>query len=162
MSAIEPAVINEPAAHKKFAVDCFNAIWKLFDKQERTPDDNEMMIHLAHTSLYHWLQVGEPINEQRGEWMLARVYTTLEDKEKSLHHARRCMTLTEKNNFKDFDLAYSYECLARACALNKQTAECGRYFALAKRAGEEIAEKGDRDLFTRDLNSGQWFGEHVA
>lgn len=159
MSTTEPVIINEPAAHRKFAVDCFNAIWKLFDKKDRTTDDNEMMIHLAHTSLYHWLQVGEPINEQRGEWMLARVYTILEDKDKSLHHARRCFALTEKNNFKDFDLAYSYECMARAFALNQQAEECRRYFSLAKSSGEEIAEKDDRDLFMNDLNAEPWFGQ---
>ncbi len=154
----EPIIINEPAAHKKFAVDCFNRIWPLLEKRDRTSDDNEMMVHLAHASLYHWLQVGLPVNEQRGEWMLARVYTVLEDKPHSLHHARRCLALTEKHDLKDYDLAYGLECMARACALNNLPVECKRYHELAEKAGEEIAEKDDQDLFMNDLISDPWFG----
>lgn len=154
----DPIIINEQAAHKKFAVDCFNAIWPLLQKESRTAEDNELMVHLAHTSLFHWLHAGTAINEQRGEWMLARVYTILEDKSKALHHAKRCLALTQKHDFRDFDLAYSYECMARACALNAMTAESSRYFSLAKDAGEKITESGDRDLFMTDLRSEPWFG----
>lgn len=154
----EPTIINEAAAHKKFAVDCFNRIWTLLGKKARTSDDNEMLIHLAHTSLYHWLHAGTPLNEQRGEWMLSRVYTVLEDRDKSLHHARRCLALTERHGFKDFDLAYAYEAMSRAYALNRLPVECRKYLDLARKAGEDIAEKDDRDLFLKDLSSEPWFG----
>ncbi len=154
----EPTIINEEAAHRIFAAGCFNKIWTLLEKQERTPDDNEMMIHLAHTSLYHWLQVGKPINEQRGEWMLARVYTVLEDRSKAFHHAKRCLALTEKYDFKDFDLAFAYEAMSRASALIGNKQDFRRYLEMAQNAGEEIKEKGDYDVFINDLNSGPWFG----
>jgi len=154
----ELILINETAAHRKFAADFFNRIWSLLEKTDRSPEDNEMMIHLAHASLYHWLQVGASVNEQRGEWMLARVYTVLEDKARALHHATRCLALTEKHGFKDYDLAFAYECMARAYALNVLPVESRQYISLAKEAGEIIAEKGDRDLFMNDLNSEPWFG----
>jgi len=155
----EPVIINEAAAHKKFAADCFNKIWTLFEKTNRTQDENELMIHLAHTSLYHWLQVGTPVNEQRGEWMLARVYTVLGDYFKSLHHAKRCLALTEKHQLKDFDLAYGYEAMARAYALNQMPVECKKYLKLARKAGTRIANKEDREVFMNDLSSEPWFGE---
>ena len=154
----EQALFNEDAAHKKFAVDCFNQIWPLLEKKERTDDDDAMMLRLAHTSLYHWLHFGKPVNEQRGEWMLARVYTVLGDKSHSLHHAQRCLALTEKHDLKDFDLAYGYEAIARASALNNLPVECKKYIELARKAGEEIDKKEDRDLFLNDLSSEPWFG----
>ena len=154
----EPIIIHEQAAHKKFAVDSFNKIWPLLEKKNRTDSDNELMIHLAHTSLYHWLQVGTAINEQRGEWMLARVYTVLGDKMNSFHHAKRCLALTEKNDFRDFDLAYAFESMSRASALNNLPVECRKYLDLARKAGEEIEEKDDRELFLNDLSSEPWFG----
>lgn len=154
----EPIIFNETAAHKKFAVDCFNKIWPLLEKKDRTSEDNETMILLAHTSLFHWLQIGIPLNEQRGEWMLARVYTVLKDKAHSLHHAKRCLTLTEKHDLKDFDLAYGYESMARASALNNHPVECKKYLELARKAGEDISEKDDRELFINDLSSEPWFG----
>ncbi len=154
----EPTIINEDAAHKKFAVDCFNKIWTLLQKENRTTEENEMMIHLAHTSLFHWLHVGTALHEQRGAWMLAWVYTILEDKTKALHHAKCCLALTEKNDFKDFDLAYAYESMARACALNAMNSESNHSLSRAKEAGEKIAENDDRDLFMNDLESEPWFG----
>ncbi len=154
----EPIIINEAVAHRKFAVDCFNKIWTLFEKQERTSDENDLMIHLAHASLYHWLQAGTPLNEQRGEWMLARVYTVMQDGAKAMHHAKRCLALTEKNDFKDFDLAYAFESMSRASALNNLPVECRKYLELARKAGEEISEKDDRDLFLNDLSAAPWFG----
>jgi hypothetical protein len=154
----EPIIINETAAHKKFAVDCFNQIWPLLERKDRTSEDEELMIHLAHTSLFHWLHVGTPVNEQRGEWMLARVYTVLCDKVRSLHHAKRCLALTERHNLKDFDLAYGYEAMARACALNDLPVEFRNYISLAREAADQIAGKDDRDLFLNDLSSEPWFG----
>ncbi|HXH20235.1 MAG TPA: hypothetical protein VNJ07_14255 [Chitinophagales bacterium] len=154
----DPVIINEPAAHRKFAADCFNKIWPLLEKKDRTSDDNELLVHLAHASLYHWLQAGAPVNEQRGEWMLARVYTVLGDTAYSMHHAKRCLALTEKHGFRDFDLAYAYEAMARASALSHLPVECKKYLELARKAAEEIAEKEDRELFLNDLSSEPWFG----
>jgi hypothetical protein len=115
-------------AHRYFAVSCFNNCWKILENENRTKEDEETLEHLAHASLYHWMQVGKPINEQRGEWMLARVYTVIENKEKALHHANRCLELTIQQDLKDFDLAYGYECAARAYALNQDAAMFKKYF----------------------------------
>jgi hypothetical protein len=78
--------------------------------------------------------------------MLARVYTILGEPGRALHHAKRCFALTEKHGFKDFDLAYANEAMARAYALNDNAMESKRYYSQAKEAGEKIAETEDREL----------------
>jgi len=145
-------------AHRIFAVDSFNNCWKILEYAERTKEDEELLIRLAHTSLYHWMQIGKPINQQRGEWMLARVYTVLENKERALHHALRCLELTKQQDLKDFDLAYGYECTARAYALNADAEMFQKYYALAKEAETFIKEAEDQKLFHTDLTTGKWFG----
>jgi hypothetical protein len=145
-------------AHRFFAVNCFNNCWTILENNARTKEDEELLIHLAHTSLYHWMQVGKPINQLRGEWMLARVYTVLENKERALHHALRCLELTQQQNLNDFDLAYGYECAARAYALNHDAANFKRYYSLAEAAEKQIKEEEDRKLFHNDLTTGKWFG----
>ena len=158
MEIAEQTTINEEGAHRKFAADCFNQIWTLLEKPERTNEENELMIHLAHASLYHWLQVGTPLNEQRGEWMLARVYTILKDKVRALHYAERCLYLTEKHDIDDFDLAYAYEAMARANALNKVTNSFQKYFELAKQTADQIRDADDKELLLKDLEEEPWFG----
>lgn len=145
-------------AHRWFAVECFNQIWPLLEKEGRTEADKQLMIRLAYTSLHHWLQVGKPVNEQRGEWMLSRVYTVLEYKENALIHAKRCIALTEKNGFNDFDLAYAYEAMARAFALNGNASEFRKYYDLASQANDGIKAEEDRKIFMSDLHGPPWFG----
>ena len=153
---------TDEEAHKRFAVNCFNHIWSLLEKSSRTKGEDQTMIHLAHASHYHWLQVGEPINEQRGEWMLARVYTVLSDKEKALKHADNCLVLTKQFRFKGFDLGYAHECVARAVALNGNQENALNHKKLAIKAGELIVDQEDKKIFFADLISGPWFGMEVT
>jgi lipopolysaccharide biosynthesis protein len=149
---------TENESHRKFAVDIFNAIWRLLQKNDRTADDDEAMLQMAHASCYHWSKVGAAINQARGEWMISHVNTILKRSEAALHHARRSLTICEKNAFGDFDIAYAYEALARAYALNRDRVNFAKFRALAEGAGAQIKEKEDRNLFSSDLAGEPWFG----
>ncbi|MCY3412851.1 MAG: hypothetical protein INQ03_14535 [Candidatus Heimdallarchaeota archaeon] len=152
--------LTEKEVHRKLAINCFNATWDLIEKENRTDEDDLMMIHLAHSSQYHWRQAtpDEPIKFQRGNWQIARIYTLLEHKKEALYHAKICLSLTEKHDFKDFDLAFAHECMARAYALNNNRELSEKQYKLAEEAGSKIKEQGDRDYFFKDLHSGNWFG----
>ena len=144
--------MTEPASHRQLAVDLFNHVWTLLEKQERTREETDELVHAAHASVYHWLQVGTAKNAARGEWQLARVYATLGRAEPALHHARRCLELAEAaDDLEDFDLPYAYEALARAHRAAGDEGEGQRWRERAREAGERIAEDDDRQLFERDL-----------
>jgi hypothetical protein len=145
-------------AHLYFATGCLHECRKMLVKEHRTKDEDELLKHNAHASMYHWLQIGETINFVRGEWMLARVYTVLEVKAKALHYALRCLDITQQLDLKDYDLAIAYECVARAYALVGDKIFSDKYFKLAVEAGELISEADDKKQFFDDLESGKWFG----
>lgn len=42
-------------------------VWKLFEKPDRTEDENDELVHAAHASAYLWLQVGTAVHWQRAE-----------------------------------------------------------------------------------------------
>ena len=148
---------SEQECHKKFAVELNNLVWGLLGKKDRNAQENEMMIHAAHASYFHWSKVGTAVNLQRGEWLVSHVYAVLNRPEPALHHAKLCLELTTENNLVDFDLAYAYEAMARsyACAVEKSESE--KYIKLAKEAGEKIKNKEDKDLFLSDFESGPWY-----
>lgn len=150
---------TEKKCHRHMAAKCFNTAWEFMDKSERSPEDNEMMVYSTMASRFHWGQIGEPIHFQRGEWQISRVYTVLEREKQALHHAKICLKLTQEHDFKDFDLAFAYESMARASAATGNGADFEKYYKLAQEAGEAIKEKGDRDYFFKDLNAGNWFGK---
>lgn len=154
----EEKKFTQTEAHKVFAVGIFNQTWDYLDKKDRTPEDDERMINAAHASLYHWSRIGEPLNLQRGEWMVAHVNTILSQKEAALRHAKICLDLTEKHKIGDFDLGFAHECYARALALNGYKEESEKHYKLAEEAGGYIKEKGDKDYFLKTLAVGPWFG----
>lgn len=79
-------------AEKDLARSLFNSCWKLIDKLNRTAEEDAEMIHLAHTSRWHWGNVGGAQERAIGEWQCARVHSVLGNGRVALLHA----TLSEK------------------------------------------------------------------
>jgi hypothetical protein len=139
--------------HRQVAVDCFNATWKYLDKPDRTVADDHMMLALAYTSWYHWMQIGKPVNFARGHWLLSRVNAVLGNGKEALSHAQRVLEICQAEGIGDFDLAYAYEALARSYAVLGQPDDRDRNCELAVEAGKAIAGEGDKKLFDSDLAS---------
>lgn len=142
---------DQQKLHRKLAVETFNGTWTLMEKADRTPDEDVLMIHMAHASAYHWLQVGRPENFARSHWQCSRVYCVLGRGEPALYHARLVLEICQRNGIGDWDLAFACEAMARAHAVAGDPAESRRWIEQARKAGENIAEADDRDLLLSDL-----------
>lgn len=142
---------TELECHKKFAVDCFNYVWSLLEKTDRTTEEDDEMVHAAHASRFHWGKVGAPVNLARGEWQISRVYSELSSPEPAMYHGQRCLAICQENNIGDFDLAYAYEAMARAAATAGHKEECDRYLTQSREASRAIQEEENRKLVLADL-----------
>ena len=158
-------MVNSPTftlseASLQFAKSLNTQVWELLQQPQRTQTEDELMVHAAHASCYHWLRSGSNLHHQRAEWLLAHVYTVLNTPDLALRHATRCFELTREFSdlMKDFDYAYAFEALARANALAGNRSEALKYIALAEKASVEIRDKEDLRIFSEDFNSGYWFG----
>jgi DNA-binding transcriptional MerR regulator len=134
---------------RRLAADLFNGVWALMETEERTADDDDRMLHMAHASRYHWGSVGTPANLARGEWLCSRVYAVLGRPEPSLHHARRVLDLCRRHGLLDWDLAFAHEALARAHALAGDAAAAQEAIRAARAV--VIAGDEDRSLLEADL-----------
>ncbi len=139
--------------HKAMAIDAFNSTWGLMDKEMRTAEENDLMVHTAHASRYHWGKVGTPVEFERGDWQLSRVYSSLSKGGEALHYAKHCLGTCLENEIGDFDLAFAYEAMARAHAVNGNWSEADMYVQKAKVAAESIEKKDDREYFMGELDS---------
>ena len=148
-----PTTELDPATRRQLAKDLFNHTWTLLEKADRTPAEDDEMIHSAHASRYHWGEagVGEPVNLARGEWQCSRVYAVLGRAEPALWHARRCVALNEAGGYADWDIASAYEAMARAYLTAGDLAEMAAWKAKATAALDGIADPDDRDLIEGDL-----------
>ncbi len=142
--------------HRALAKALYNHVWTLLEAAERTPDQVDEMIYATHASAYHWLRSGGTlVNRARGEWQIARVYSTLGRGEPALWHARRCLELAEAATAagvaEDWDLAAALEGLARAQAVSGDRAAAEATRTRAREALEQIADPEDRELIDQDL-----------
>lgn len=137
--------------HRKLAAELFNGTWTLLEKQDRTPDDDARMIHMAHASAHHWLQVGTPVNFSRSHWLCSRVYSVLGRPEPALYHAQLAHDICAGHGIGDFDLAYAFEALARAHAVAGNGGESDDWLERARAATADVAEAEDRELLLSDL-----------
>lgn len=141
----------DPATRRRLAIDLFNRVWTLLETPDRTPDQDDEMLHAAHASRYHWGEIGEPANRARGEWQCSRVYTVLGRGEPALWHARRCLALCETHRLGDWDLAAAYESMARASAIAGDRAAVAEWKAKAAAACAVIATREEREIIEQDL-----------
>lgn len=139
--------------HRSLGVSLFNKAWDLIDRKDRSPQETELMINTAHASLYHWLQVGEPVNFARGEWQVSRVYSLCSRAEPALHHAENSLRICRDNSIGDFDLAFAYEAVARAYMVKHEPEKMHEFLALANEAAKAIKKEEDRKYFLVELES---------
>jgi DNA-binding transcriptional MerR regulator len=138
---------------RRLAAALFNATWALMEKEDRTPAEEDRMIHSAHASRYHWEQVGTAANLARGEWQCSRVYAVLRRPEPCLHHAQRVVDICRENGIGDWDLAFGYEALARGSAVAGDVEAARMWTERALAAAEDIADEQDWALLIGDLET---------
>jgi hypothetical protein len=138
---------------RKLAVDLFNRVWSLLELPQRTPEQDDEMIHAAHASRHHWAEVGTGANLARGEWQVSRVYVTLGRAEPALYHAGRCLAYCEASPdaIADWDLPYAYEALSRAHVVAGNQAEAERFAVRARELAALVADEEDREHLAGDL-----------
>ena len=137
----------ESKFHRKTAAQSFNRTWDYLGMKRRTIKDDEMMLHLAHTSRYHWSLVGTPRNQAVGDWQTSRVYAALGEPTLALQFAKSSLEIAGKNKLSD---AYSnaHEALARAYAVagNKKLAKS--HLNKARKLLESlIIDADDRNIY---------------
>jgi hypothetical protein len=137
--------------HRRLGVELFNHTWTLLEQADRTPAEDDELLHAAHASAYHWSRVAAPENLARSEWQVSRVNAVLGRGEAALHHAQRCLDHCLEHGIGDWDLAYAYEALARAHRVAGDESGYRRNLELAREAGTRIAEDDDREHLEQDL-----------
>jgi hypothetical protein len=151
----QPAVNEEQATHRRFAVDCFNAVWELIDRSSRDEAQTTQMIHLAHASRWHWQQYEGHTRENLsiGDWQLARVYALAGRAGEAHRYALSALRIAEEAGLEPFHIAYGHEALARAAAVAKDPAQKNKHLAEALRYLEQVTEADEREVLESDLRN---------
>ncbi|MES2793367.1 MAG: hypothetical protein V4719_27395 [Planctomycetota bacterium] len=140
-------------AHQFFSAACFNAAWTLIDQPERTADDNEKMLALAHASIWHWRERKDclPRNLSIGYWQLSRVYSLIRHGERAQHYGQLCLEISADEG--PFFLAYAHESLARAAAILGEPGAMSEHLDRARQLAKMVKAADDREQVLADLDT---------
>jgi hypothetical protein len=141
------------AAHRHFSAACFNGVWELIDKPNRSSDEDRLMVSMCHASLYHWQQRPDCTSRSLsiGYWQLSRVYALVGEADNARQYGRLC--LSHSQNEPPFYLGYAHEALARAEALAGNRSEADKHLATARDLTLQVTDKDERGMLEADLMS---------
>lgn len=142
--------------HRSLGVELFNKTWEYMEKADRSAMEDAAMLETAYASSFHWSLCGTALNRQRSFWLISRVYAVLSFPDPCIFFAELCREVTENalEEMKDFDVAFSYEALARAYALGGVMDKASMYYRLALESGKKIQDPDDRQVFMADIHTG--------
>jgi hypothetical protein len=142
---------NEREFHRKTAVACFNRTWDYLDMKHRDSKDEEEMLHLAHTSRYHWGIVGAPRQLAVGDWQLGRVYAALGEAELSLQYSLSSLRTCERQNLTDL-IPSAMEGVARAYAAAGDGRNATKLLKMAREKLDKLSlDAEDRKIFQSQI-----------
>lgn len=145
--------IDTAAAHRHFSVACFNATWGLIDKADRTADEDEAMIWLAHAAAWHWTQRADcsPRNLSIAYWQLSRVYALIGQGERARHYSDLCIAVSRDEE--PFYRGYAHEAAARAAVLLNDMDGAESDLEQARSYAEAVSDVEERNVLLADLET---------
>ncbi|MBN2170642.1 MAG: hypothetical protein JW819_04880 [Candidatus Krumholzibacteriota bacterium] len=143
------------AAHKNFSASCFNAVWELLDKADRTEREGQRMIELAHASIWHWTQREDctDTNMSIGYWQASRVYATLGMADEARRYGTLCLAASAAEGVPPFYLGYAHEALSRAAGVAGDREEAAAQLAEARRIAETVPDEEAKKMLLADLDT---------
>ena len=144
---------DKNAAHKFFAVDCFNRSWDLIEKKERTPQEDEEMIRLNAASTWHWTQRPDCTarNLSIGYWQASRIRAIVGHADEAKRYATLCLEASRSEE--PFYLGFAYEALARAEFVAGNIRDATRHLEQATALAAKVKAEDEQKLLKDDLES---------
>lgn len=147
----EPAPFDAQQAHKVFAAGCFNQTWDLLELSDRSPEEEEQVLLLAHASLWHWTQREDctPQNRSIGYWQISRVYAVLEQADNARTNAQKCLLASE--TLPPFYRGYAHEAMARSTYLLGDSDATTQHLAFAHALAADVEDPDERSMLEAEL-----------
>jgi hypothetical protein len=142
------APFDLPRAQRWFAVECNNVAWDLLDKPNRTTDETERMLHVAHASVHHWLGAGNELNHLRGLVLLSNVYASagLSDGARLYSDKALVLSAAAGETQTAFDRATTLAAVSRAYSVAGDKVRAKEFFDLAHQAATKL-DADERPVF---------------
>lgn len=101
---------------RKFAMEANNAAWRLSERTQRSPEQDQAMLHAAHAAAHHWAAIGTEVNRMRADMLLGHVHALLGDGFRALAYAQKAFRYVTSHASEPWEVAFAHVVLANAAA----------------------------------------------
>lgn len=136
---------------RQVARQLFNRAWELIDSQDRTAEQDRMMLITACAAYLHWDAVGTEENRAIADWQIAHVASLLGYGDLALSHATSALGRVRAAGLPGWLHASALEGLARAHAAAGNQAERDFYLKQAIEAVAAVPDAEERELISAQI-----------
>ncbi len=142
--------LDQSAAHRWFAIEFNNEAWSIIEAAQRSAEDIERLLHLAHAACLHWSAVGTSLNRQRALDLLAHACAIAGKANQALEYAEMAWGLSEKHGDEQtpFDRAEALGTMSVALFAVGRPEEADQWRANALEAAA-VLDNDDRAIIER-------------
>lgn len=137
--------------HKRFAMSCNNRAWDL-STANRTPAEDREMLDVAHSSAWHWGQIGTELHRMRATLLLAEVHALLGMGSSALTFAEEMRTYFLSRETPDWELAFTHAVYAHAAHAAGRSKEHRQAYGQAAAALAAIADEQERRVAAKTFS----------
>jgi hypothetical protein len=140
--------------HIYFSSECFNRAWDYIDKPRRSKSEEDQMLQLCLSSLWHWKQREDctATNLSIGYWQVSRVFALLRHADDAKHYGELSLEAAEDNTVEPFYRGYAYEALARAEQVSGNDDEIEKYMIKAYQIAATLTNPEEKKQLLDDLS----------
>ena len=139
------------AWHRRFAAASNNRAWDLSERSRSTAEDQEML-NAAHTSAWHWWQVGTELNRMRATMLLAEVHSLLGYGPSALAFAEEMREYFLRVGAPEWETAFVHAIHAHAASVAGEAVKHRASYEAALAALRNISNEEDRRNVTGTLS----------
>jgi hypothetical protein len=133
------------AWHRRFAAAANNRAWDLSERI-RNPAEDQEMLTAAHTSAWHWTQVGSELNRMRATMLLAEVHALLGLGQSALAYAEEMREYFLRVGAPDWEAAFVHVVHAHAASAAGEVEKHRASYGLAAAAIEAVSNEEERRI----------------
>jgi hypothetical protein len=136
---------------KRLASQANNQAWTLAEMPQRSPDEDEEMLHAAHAAIHFWKIVGTPGNHAHAALLLAHVYALLKLPRPATHYLGRSLPQLTQQDCAPWERAFAHAVAASVATAEGDAEAYARHFSEAKVHAAQMTDPQARESFAATL-----------
>ncbi|WP_109126349.1 hypothetical protein [Dyella sp. C11] len=132
---------------RRLASQANNHAWTLAESPQRSPEEDEDMLHASHAAMYFWSMEGTPAQRAHAALLLAHVHALLRQPESAARYLARAWPHFETGECAPWEMAFAHAVTANVAFANRDATAHARHYADAQTFADRMTDADTCAMF---------------